>query len=130
MFINYLHDAAESLAVGCVARDEGTAFVVYRHQAMSTEPGQGCAKCTAGGGLALTRIRRHGSFVAYGEGCNHMTMLGLSALWAILSIVHSNRRRAIFLWIKSKAMRFELMRRILCLKLLPTHFNGGWCLLR
>jgi len=36
----------------------------------------------------------------------------------------------IFLWIKWKGTRLESLRRILCLKLLPTRSNGGWCLLR
>ena len=36
----------------------------------------------------------------------------------------------IFLWIKWKGTRLESLRRILCLKLLPTRSNGGWFLLR
>ncbi len=36
----------------------------------------------------------------------------------------------IFLWIKLKGTRFKSVRRILCLKLLPTRSNAGWCLLR
>ena len=38
-----------------VARDEGLPFVAYRQGAASRTPGQGCAKRTAEGGLALTR---------------------------------------------------------------------------
>jgi hypothetical protein len=46
--------------------DEGIAFVAYLQTAMpSKESGQGCAKRTAEGGLALTRFRG----MASGVGC-------------------------------------------------------------
>jgi hypothetical protein len=61
MYGRYLCDAVESFALGCVVHDEGMAFVVYRPFAMPKDPSQGCAKRTASGGLALTRVRRHGT---------------------------------------------------------------------